>query len=139
MSKVSPIAEYLTVNKAITKRNGNVWRFFNKEGLYLGRQAKIEQNGATAYVREIFGEGFKTLFYECKLLAQKCVYYIDNNSPVGINIAVMDSMIQTHAINYLDNSFKFNQKETTLLNPRAVVAYDTNTGVGIFKINKPIQ
>ena len=64
MTKVSPIAEYLTANKAIPIRQGNIWRFYNKEGLYLGRQVNIEQNGATADVREIFGEGFKTLFYE---------------------------------------------------------------------------
>ena len=137
MPKVSPIAEFLTTNKAIPKRNGNVWRFYTKEGLYIGRQVQIQQNGATAYIREIFGEGLKTLFYECKLLAQKCTYYIDKNSPVGMNIAVTDSIVQTHAINYLDNSFNFNQKETKLLNQRYVVAIDENTGVGIYNINKP--
>jgi len=139
MSKVSPIAEFLTTNKAIPKRNGNIWRFYNKEGLYLGRQVQIQQNGATAYIREIFGEGLKTLFYECKLLAQKCVYYIDQKSPVGLNIAVTNTMLQTHAINYIDNTFKFTQKETALLSPKNVVAIDENTGVGIFHISKPFQ
>ena len=138
MSKISPVAQYLTENKAITKRQGNnLWHFFSKEGMYIGRQLRLEQNGASAYVREIYGQGFKKLFYECKVLGQKCTYYKDDNSPVGINIAPVNSYLLTHFIDFTNNTFRSVQVEKRLTNRMDMIAIEPNVGVGIYNIDKP--
>lgn len=135
--KQSPIAKYLTENRAITKRDGNVWHFFNKEGLYLGRQIKIEQNGISSYFREIFGEQFKRLFYECKVISEQCAYIRDELSPLGISIATVKSCLQTISVDYLINKIKSTQKVKELVNKQELIAVDSNTGVGIYDIQRP--
>jgi hypothetical protein len=138
MSKVSPIAAYLTGNHAITKRQGNnVWHFFSKEGLYLGRQVKIEQNGANAYVREVYGEGLKKLFYECKVLGQKCTYYKDDKSPIGVNVLPVYSYVLTHSIDFINSKFRSVQVEKRLRNQMDLIAIEQNIGVGIYNIDRP--
>lgn len=137
MTKVSPIASYLTQNKALTKREGNVWHFFNKQGLYLGRQIKIENNGATAYVREIYGEYFKKLFYECKAFIEHCVYIKDEFSPIGISILTVKSYKQTVSVDFLKNKIKSTQTEKELKNDKELIAIDRNTGTGIYDIQRP--
>ena len=137
MVKISPIAAYLTENHAVTKRQGNVWHFFSKEGLYLGKQIKLEQNGANAYIREIYGADFKKLFYECKVLGQNCVYIKDNKSPVGISILPVYSYVLTCIADFINNKFKSTQIESKLRNKLDMIALDQNVGVGIYNINRP--
>ncbi len=139
MTKISPIAAYLTANKAITKRNNNVWHFFSKEGLYLGRQIKMDFSGATLYLRDIYGQGFKRLFSESILLAQKCAYFVDKESLLGINIAVTETNIQKNFVDFIKNQFISKRTDSKLKNPMQAVAIDENTGIGIFKINKPFK
>ena len=139
MTKVSPIAEFLTANRAIPKRNGNVWRFYTKEGLYIGRQIKLEQNGASAYIREIFGEGMKRLFYECKVVAEHCFYYSDKNLPQGKGILSDRTYILTHFIDQVNNLVKSSQIERQLISPKSLVAIEENLMIGIFKVKKPYK
>lgn len=139
MTKISPIAEILTANRVIPKRTGNVWHFYTKEGLYLGRQIKVEQNGASAYIREIFGEGIKRLFYECKVIAEQCIYCSDKKFQLGIGIIPNRTYILTHSIDQVTNVVKSTQKERQLVSPTKLVAIDENVNVGIFKIEKPYR
>ena len=137
MTKISPIAEYLTRNNAISKREGNVWHFFSKDGLYLGRQVKIEDNTSTTYLREIYGEGFKKLFYECVVLIQKCVYYKDNKLPVGMGILPIQTNSLKHFIDFTTNKITNIERFKQIRNPMKLIALDDNTGVGLYEINKP--
>ena len=140
MLKISPIAAYLTENKAITKREGNnVWHFYNPQGLYLGKQVKIEQGTSTAYVREIFGEGLKRLLYECKVIGQKLIYFKHPPSPIGIGILPTHSYILTHSVDYASNTVESEQKVRQIKNPMELIAIDENTQVGIFDIEAPFE
>ena len=140
MTKISPIAEYLTKNKAISKReNKNVWSFYSPEGLYLGKQIKLERNGASAYIREMYGNSFKKLYYECKVLGEHCVYYKDDNSPVGINIAPTYTYLITCIIDYLNNKIFSKQMNKELISKQIPIAIEKNTGAGIYYLEKPFQ
>ena len=139
MTKISPIAAILTANRAIPKRDGNVWHFYTREGLYLGRQIKMEQNGASAYIREIFGEGLKRLFYECKVIAEHCFYCSDEKFPLGVGIVPNSTYILTHSVDQISNTIKSTQRERQLISPKALIAMDENVNVGIFEVQKPYR
>ena len=137
MSKVSPIAQYLTENKAITKRENNIWHFFSKEGLYLGKQIKLEQNGASAYIREIYGDCFKRLYYECKVVGGSCIYYREDESPTGISIIPTYSYILSHTIDFIKNITHTVQIEKKLVNNTQLIAIEPNVNIGIYDVKKP--
>ena len=139
MTKISPIAEYLTKNHAITKREGNVWHFYNKYGLYIGKQVKIDQGSSTLYAREVYADGFKKLYYECKVLEQKCVYFKDNKMPIGLGILPTETYLMTHVIDFITNKVTNIQKLKKIINPMKLIAIDDYTNVGLFKINKPFK
>ena len=140
MTKISPIAAYLTANKAVTKREGeHVCHFFNRQGLYLGKQVKIEQGTSTAFIREIFGEGLKRLFYECKVLGQKFVYFKYPPVPLGIAILPTHSYILTNTVNYVTNTVESEQKLRQIKNDMELIAIDENTQVGIFDVDGPME
>ena len=140
MAKISPIASYLTLNKAIPVReNANTWHFYSPEGLYLGRQYKAEQNGSVAYIREVYGEGLKKLFYECKVLAEKCVYFKFPQSPIGLGIIPTHLYTISHSVDFTKNTVKKEEKLRTIKNKLELIAIDENTNVGIYNIEKPFR
>lgn len=134
MTKISPIAEYLTKNKAIVKKEGPISHFFSPEGLYLGKQVIIAQNGGNAYCREIYGEGLKKLYYECKFLVQHCVYYKNKKSPLGISIAPIISQLITRSVDYVNSTIGTKEEIKKMINKAELVAKDENTNTGIFDI-----
>lgn len=138
MSKVSPIAAYLTANKAISKRTGNVWRFYNKEGLCLGRQIKIEQPSANAYLREIYGSGMKKIYYECKVVGQHCIYCTDEKALLGISVLPDYSYILTHTFDYIKNTIHSKQIEKKLCSKTLLRAMEENLNIGIYDVEKPL-
>lgn len=137
VQKVSPIAKYLVENKAIPVRNGNNCHFFTKEGLLLGRQLKIEQDQATAYVREVYGEGLKRLFIECKVLGQKCAFFKNEKSPIGLSIMPMKSYLYEEITDFLNNKVKSIEKEIDIASTHEMIGTDEETGVSVFDIHKP--
>ncbi len=137
MTKVSPIAQYLTANKALVKRQNNVWHFYTGEGMCIGRQEKLEKNGATAYIREIYGEGLKKLYYECKVIGQRCLYYKEDKSPIGISILPDYIYLLTYFIDYIKNKMRSVQIERKLKSPIELIAVEPNVNVGIYDIKKP--
>ena len=139
MVKISPIAIFLSKNNVITKRDNNICRFYTKEGLYLGRQIKTTQYGANVYIRHIFGEGFKTLFYECKAIAETCAYIKNDKFPLGLGIIPTNVYIFTHSIDYTTNSVVSEQKTKVLKNRMELIAIEENTNVGIFNVSTPLK
>ena len=135
--KQSPIAEYLTSCKARTVKNGNVCHFISSDGAYIGRQIKIEQNSATAYIREIYADGFKRLLYECKIIGQRWIYCIDDKSPIGVSMLPSYSYMMTHIVDFLSNTVKSVQKEMNLRSKTSLRAIDQNVNVGIYDVQKP--
>lgn len=138
MTKISPIAEYLTINKAITKReNRNIWHFFSPQGLYLGKQTKIEHGGVSIYIREVFGERLKRLFYESKTVGEQCAYYKEPKSKIGLGIIPVKSYVQSISVDYTTNKVHSVQIEKQLKNPMKLIAIECNTKAGVFEIPKP--
>ena len=137
--KCSPIAKYLTENKAITKREGkNLWRFYSPEGLYLGRQIKIETPVSNTYIREIYGGEFKKLFHECKVIVDQCAYYKNLKSPIGLSIAVLKSFSQLISVDFIKSKMTTVSIEKNLCSPKKVIGVERNLKVAIYDIEKPI-
>ena len=139
MTKISPIATFLTENKVITKRSGNVCHFYTPEGLYIGKQTRIEQGITTAFIREIFGEGLKRLFYEFKAISEQCVYFKYDKSPIGFGLLPINTYILSHFIDFTSDSVKTYQKHRVLKNEMQLIAIDKNTNTGIFNIKEPFK
>ncbi len=139
VQKISPIAKYLTENKAVTVRDGNICHFYDKNGWILGKQEQIQEGGATAYIREIFGEGLKSMFIECKMLSQECAYYPNEKAPLGISIMPFRSHYFSQVIDFLSNKVHSQQKEVLLTNRTKLITVDENTGAGLYYIEKPFH
>ena len=140
VQKISPIAKYLTVNKAITVRDGDVCRFYNKQGLLLGKQEKIQEDGGvTAYIREIYGDGLKSIFLESKVLRQECAYSPNEKAPLGISIMPFRSNYFSQLIDFINNTVHTQEKEVRLTNRADLITVDENTGTGLYYIEKPFH
>ena len=137
MTKISPVAAYLTANKAITKREGkNVWHFFSPEGLYLGKQVAFQRNGSTGYCREIYGEGMKKLYYECKVLTQICSYFKNMKSPLGLSVIPVKTYLLFQDLDYLNNTSTTHNTLRLLENNAELYTIDPDSKMGIFRIKE---
>ena len=71
MTKVSPIAEYLRINRAIPKHDKYGCHFISPEGLYLGLLKKTVVNNYRVITIETFGEGFKRMYNKSIAIGQR--------------------------------------------------------------------
>lgn len=136
MTKISPIAAYLTENKARTIQDGNIKRFVSPEGLYLGCQFKSEQNGATAYSIEIYN-GLKKMFFQTTVIGQKLAYIANKKAPLGVSLIPTHTYIFKCVLDFINNKSYKEQRTRLLNNDLQLLAMDEDTGVGLFDINGP--
>ncbi len=136
MTKISPIAEYLTANKAKVIKEGNITRFVSPEGMYLGHQTKSEQNGATAYIIEIFA-GLKKMFFQTTVVGQKLAYIANRKAELGVSLVPTHTYIFKAVMDFFNNTTHLQNRTRTLNNDLTLLAKDEETGVGLFDINGP--
>ena len=137
MTKISPIAAYLTANKAKIINDGNFKRFVSPEGLYLGHMFKSEQNGATAYSIEIIGEGLKKMFFQTTVIGQKLAYIANKKATLGVSLVPTHTYIFKSVMDFFNNTTHLEQKTRILTNDLNLLAKDEETGVGLFDTNGP--
>ena len=135
--KVSPIAEYLRINKAIPKRDKNGCHFVSPDGLYLGRLTKAIINNYRVINLETFGEGFKKMFTKSIAIGQQFAYIKDINAPLGISIVPIKTYARKIFVDFLNQTSKLEDTEKTLINKLDLITIDETTGVGLYDTNKP--
>ena len=136
MTKISPIAEFLTVNKARTIQDGNIKRFVSPEGLYLGCQYKSEQNGATAYSIEIYN-GFKKMFFQTTVIGQKLAYVANKKAELGVSLIPTHTYIFKAVMDFMENKNHLKQYTRELSSRLNLLAADEETGVGLYDVYGP--
>ena len=136
MTKISPIAVYLTENRAKTIKQGNILRFVSPEGMYLGHQIKTEQGNATAYSIEIFS-GLKKMFFQTTVIGQELVYVRNRKSPIGLSLVPTKTCIYKGLLDFINNVTKMKQIIRNLKNDLELVATDEETGVNFYDTELP--
>lgn len=137
--KISPIAQCLTKNKAITKRDGNLWLFYNKEGALLGNQIKTNIGNSTMYIRNMFVNGFDSVYIEIKHVMMNCTYYKTDKNPLGLGILPVEVNMLSQSIDVLKDTLHTIETKLKLVSKHVVVARDENTEADILEIQKPIM
>ena len=137
MTKVSPIAEYLRINKAIPKRDKLGCHFYSPEGLYLGRLTKTVVNNYTVFNLETFGEGFKKMYTKSIAFGQQFIYLKNNDSKIGLSIVPIKTYMRKIFVDFLNRKGSLEDTERTLKNKLNLIAIDENTGVGLYDTDKP--
>ena len=139
MSKVHPIqksfiAEYLTKNHAISKRDGNICRFYSPEGLYLGNQVKGALNDyIDTYTTTIYGEGLRAIFQKRTMLGRQFARII-NNKDAARPFVLVNKRKNELFMDFLGKEFKTITIEKHLSNDLNLVAKDKKTGNFYFEV-----
>lgn len=137
MIKVSPIAEYLRVNKAIPKHDNYGCHFYSPEGLYLGRLTKAIVNNYRVINLETFGEGFKKMYTKSVAIGQQFCYLKNSSSPIGISLVPLKTYMRKIFVDFINQTSNLEDSERTLKNKLDLIAIDENTGTGLYDTNKP--
>lgn len=139
MTKVSPIAEFLRVNKATTKRDKYGCHFYSPEGLYLGRLTKANINNYRVISLETFGEGFKKMYTKSVAIGQQYAYITNTSSPIGISITPVKTYMRKIFVDFIERKSTLEDTERTLKNKLDLIAVDDKTGVGLYDTDKPFR
>ncbi len=137
MMKVSPIAEYLRVNKAIPKQDKYGCHFISPEGLYLGRLTKSVVNNYKVVTLETFGEGLKKMYTKSVAYGQQYVYIKNPSSPLGISLTPIKTYMRKVFVDFIESKNTIEDTEKTLANKLDLIAIDENTNVGLYDIKSP--
>ena len=135
--KISPIAEYLRVNKAIQKHDKYGCHFISPEGLYLGRMTSAVVNNYKVISLDIFGEGMKKMFTKSIAYGQQYVYIKNAASPLGISLAPIKTYMRKVFVDFTDSKSTIEDTEKTLANKLDLIAVDESTNVGLYDIKPP--
>ena len=139
MPKISPIAEYLRVNNAISKRDKFGCHFVSPEGLYLGRLTKSVVNNYKVISLETFGEGFKKLYTKSIAIGQQFAYIKNNASPIGLSVIPVATYMRQIFVDFIEKKSFLKDQEKKLTNNLELIAIEENTNVGIYDTNKPFE
>ena len=137
MTSVSPIAEYLRVNKAIPKHDKFGTHFYSPEGLYLGRMTKAVVNNYKVINLETFGEGFKKMYTKSIAIGQQFIYLRNISSPAGISLVPIKTYMRKIFVDFINQTSSLEDTEKQLTNKLNLIAIDENTGVGLYDTDKP--
>lgn len=137
MTKVSPIAEYLRINKATPKRDKNGCHFYSPEGLYLGRLTKAIVNNYRVINLETFGEGFKKMYTKSIAIGQQFGYLKNSSSPIGVSLVPIKTYMRKIFVDFINQTSNLEDSERTLKNKLDLIAIDEKTGTGLYDTNKP--
>ena len=139
MTKISPIAEYLRVNKAIPKHDKTGCHFISPEGMYLGRLTKFYVDNYKVIKTEIFGEGFKKMYAQTVAYGQRFIYTRNQSSPIGVSLVPIKTYMRKIFIDLYEGTSHVKDTEKSLDNKLNLLAIDENSGVGLYDVNKPFM
>ena len=137
--KVSPIAEYLRINKAIPKHDKYGCHFISQEGLYLGRLTKSVINNYKVITLETFGEGLKKMYTKSVAYGQQYAYVKNDSSPIGLSLLPVKTYMRKVFADFIERKSYVRDTEKTLSNKLNLIAVDENSGVGIYDTEKPFK
>ena len=137
MTKVSPIAQYLRMNKAIPKHDKFGTHLYSSEGLYIGRLTKSIVNNYKVINLETFGEGFKKMYTKSIAVGQQFIYIKNNSSPLGISLVPIKTYMRKIFVNFVDQTSELKDSEKTLTNKLDLIAIDERTATGLYDTSKP--
>lgn len=137
MTKVSPIAEFLRINKAIPKHDKFGCHFYSPEGLYLGRLTKAYVNNYRIINVETFGEGCKKMYTKSLALGHQFIYLKNNNSPIGVSLVPLKTYMRKIFVDFIERTSSLEDTERTLTNKLDLIALDETTSVGLYDTDKP--
>ena len=139
MTKVSPIAEYLRINKAIPKRDKFGCNFFSPEGMYIGRLSKAHVNNYTVYNLSAFGEGLKTMYTKSIAFGHQLAYVANSGTEDGICITPLKTFMRKVFVDFINGTSEITDSERTLTNKLHLIDIDRKTGAGLFDIDEPFR
>ena len=137
MTKVSPIAQYLRINKAIPKHDKFGCHFISPEGLYLGRLTKGVINNYRVISLETFGEGLKKLYTKSIAYGQQYAYVKNISATFGVSLIPVKTYMRQIFVNFVDGKSYQEDTERNFCNKLELIATDEKTGVGLFDAEKP--
>ena len=137
MPSVSPIAEYLRINKAIPKHDKFGCHFFSPEGLYLGNLTKSTVNNYRVITLNTFGEGLKTMYTKSVAIGQRFAYVSNAKDPIGVSIVPVKTYMRKVIVDFFKHKNKIEDTEKTLCNTLDLIAIDEKTGVGLYETDLP--
>ena len=139
MPNVSPIAEYLRINKAIPIRSKSGCHFYSPEGAYLGHITKTIVNNYKVVSLDTFGEGMKKLHSKSVAIGQLYAYVKNADSPIGISIIPVKTYARKIFVDFLERTFKMEDSTKSFTNNLDLMAIDEKTGVGLYDTEKPFN
>lgn len=135
--KISPIAEYLRINKAKAKKDKFGCHFVSPQGLYLGRMTKAIVNNYRVITLDVLGEGLKKMYTKSVALGQQYVYVKNSSSSLGISLAPIKTYMRKVVVDFVEGKSTIEDSEKTLSNKLDLIAIDEATGVGLYDMDKP--
>ena len=137
MTKISPIAEYLRINKVIPKKDNTGCHFYSPEGAYLGRLTKSYINNYKVISLSTFGEGMKTIYTKSIAYGQQYAYIKNLKSPLGLSLVPVKTFQRKIFVDFFKGTSDLEDSEKVLQNKLNLIAVDEKTGVGLFDTAKP--
>ena len=137
--KISPIAEYLRINKAIPVRDKRGCHFYSPDGAYLGRLTKMIVNNYKVISVDTFGEGMKKMYSKSIAIGQQYAYVRNADSPIGISIIPVKTYARNIFVDFLQRTFKTEDSTKLYTNDLDLIAIDTETGVCLYDTEKPFN
>lgn len=137
MASVSPIAEYLRINKAIPKHDKFGTHFYSPEGVYLGRLTKSYINNFRIISLKVFGEGMKTIYTKSIAYGQQYAYIKNTKSPLGLSLVPVKTYQRKIFVDFFERTSDLEDSEKKLENKLNLIALDETTGVGLFDTTRP--
>jgi len=137
MASVSPIAEYLRINKAIPKHDKFGTHFYSPEGAYLGRLTKSYINNYKIISLKVFGEGMKTMYTKSIAYGQQYAYIKNIKSPLGLSLVPVKTYQRKIFVDFFERTSDLEDSEKKLENKLNLIALDETTGVGLFDTTRP--
>jgi len=135
--KVSPIAQYLRINKAIPKHDKFGCHFYSPEGLYLGRLTKATINNYRVITLATFGEGLKRMYTKSLAIGQQYAYVKNDSDSIGVSIVPVKTYMRKVFVDFIEKKSCLEDSEKKLTNKLDLMAIDEKTGVGLYDTYKP--
>ena len=139
MPQISPVAEYLRINKAIPKHDKYGCNFFSPEGLYLGRLTKTNVGNYKVISLNVMGDNLKPMYSKSVAYGQQYAYIKNSTVPLGISIAAVKTYMRKVFADFIEGKTKMEDYEKTLANKLNLIAVDESTGTCLYDINKPFM
>lgn len=137
MTKISPIAQYLRINRAIPKHDKFGCQFYSPEGLYLGRLTKAIVNNYRVITLAAFGEGLKRMYTKSVAIGQQYAYVKNNTAEAGLSIVPIKTYMRKAYVDFIEQKSCMEDSEKSLTNKLDLIAIDEKTGVGLYDTEKP--